>query len=287
MNHNSKPVQRMWWRVIAAFVLLLAFGCTDEVDEGGNGSVDPNDTDNGDTSKTDSQQGDSDTFTDNNQSTNTDPNACKSEIIATIRDFSINHPDFEVYAGGSETVGLVSQTLGADSKPVFASTGAGTEYGQQITSAETFAQWYHTIEGVNLEFQEVIPLTPIGNGMYEFRSNEFFPLDDEPTSLGNEGNGHNFSFTTEVHLKFVYRGGEIFSFTGDDDLWMFIDGKLAMDLGGLHPQTSGQVALNDLGLTVGNEYTMDIFHAERHTGQSNFQVTTSIECISTYIPDLE
>ncbi|MBN2718315.1 MAG: fibro-slime domain-containing protein, partial [Deltaproteobacteria bacterium] len=216
-----------------------------------------------------------------------DPDDCESHIVATIRDFKSDHVDFETYSGSAETPGLVAQTLDANLKPVFAGTGENGPYDQQITSAESFAQWYQTIDGVNMAFTEQIELTSLGDGMYEYSSNAFFPLDDEPTSFGNQGNDHNFHFTTEVHMKFVYRGGETFAFTGDDDLWMFINGTLAMDLGGLHPQTSGQVNLDTLGLTVGQEYTMDIFHAERHTNASNFHITTSIECIESYIPDLE
>ena len=213
--------------------------------------------------------------------------SCRSEIIAVIRDFKSSHPDFEEYSGSAETVGLVANTLDANAKPVFASTGEGGPYGRQITSAETFNQWYRNVADINVEFLVLIPLTSMGAGMYDFRSDAFFPLDGEAASFGNERNDHNFHFTTEVHLKFIYHTGQTFSFTGDDDLWMFIDGKLAMDLGGLHWETSGSVDLDTLGLTDGVEYTMDIFHAERHTDQSNFHITTSVECIKTYIPELE
>lgn len=239
------------------------------------------------TTASDSQQVETETDSGSDSTESTDNDGCDGSIVAIIRDFSSEHPDFESYAGRAETVGLVASTLGDDLKPVFASTGEDGPYGQQITSAETFAEWYRTIPDVNLEFTESIPLTSLGGGMYEYRSNAFFPLDDEPTSFGNEGSSHNFLFTTEVHMKFLYRGGETFTFSGDDDLWMFIDGELAMDLGGLHSETSNSVNLDELGLTAGEEYTMDIFHAERHTDESNFHITTSIECIESYIPEVE
>jgi fibro-slime domain-containing protein len=273
--------------ILGATLLALLMGCTD--DNGGDGG---NGTDGIDTSQqeTDPQWRDSasNSTTDTSSSSrDSESDGCRSHIVATIRDFHADHPDFQVYSGWGETTGLVAATLGADVKPVFARTGEGTEYNQQITSADTFNQWYRDVPGVNLAFQEEIPLTQNADGLYEYSSNAFFPLDDEPDSFGNDGNNHNFHFTTEVHLKFFYQGGEVFNFTGDDDLWMFIDGQLAMDLGGLHPQTSGSVALDTLGLTRGEEYTMDIFHAERHTDQSNFHITTSIECIETYIPEVE
>ena len=73
------------------------------------------------------------------------------------------------------------------------------------------------------------------------------------------------------------------TFTGDDDVFVFVNGKLALDLGGVHGPEAGTVDFDaqagDLGITTGNVYTLDVFHAERHTSMSNFRIETSIDCL--------
>ena len=78
-------------------------------------------------------------------------------------------------------------------------------------------------------------------------------------------------------MPFFYRGGEVFTFAGDDDVWVFIDGRLACDIGGLHNPTSCSVNLDTFGsLVVNRSYELTMFHAERRMPGSNFGITTSI-----------
>lgn len=195
-------------------------------------------------------------------------------VPVTIRDFKADHPDFEGHIGGLQT-GMVSSTLGVDNKPVPVFAESADPHGVPLgfTTHANFNQWYNDVPGVNLAKADALTLTEtgLGTGIYKFESSSFFPIDGE--LFGNEGNSHNYHFTMELHSAFTYKAGQSFSFTGDDDLWLFINDTLVVDLGGVHSAVSGSVDLDTLGLTVGQDYAFDLFFAERHLTASNFKMT--------------
>jgi len=199
--------------------------------------------------------------------------AC-GDLVATLRDFRADHPDMEA-AIASER-GLVQNDLGADGKPIFAHAGATAT----VSGPASFDQWYRNVDGVNVAFTEPIPLMETSPGVFVYDNSAFFPLDGR--GWGEEVSGHNFHFTTEMHATFRYRGGEVFTFRGDDDVFVFVNGKLALDLGGVHGAETDTIDFDAqagaLGITVGSTYSLDVFHAERHTVESNFRIETSIEC---------
>ena len=102
------------------------------------------------------------------------------------------------------------------------------------------------------------------------------PYFDQLTG-GSDNKRHNFGFTMKVHATFEYIPGQYFDFLGDDDVWVFINNKLVVDIGGQHAQVRGAVDLDTLGLTPGETYPFHIFYAERHTSSSNFRMHTSID----------
>jgi fibro-slime domain-containing protein len=197
-------------------------------------------------------------------------------LFGLVRDFKLGnqsggHPDFETMPSALDT-GIVETTL-VDGKPVYAHPGGNTS---STTGQAEFDQWYRDVPDVNRTFILGLHLVTT-NGISTFaavKPSYFFPLDGQ--GFGNEGQNHNFGFTTEIHTAFKYQGGETFSFVGDDDVWVFIDNKLVIDLGGRHGQMSDSVDIDSLGLTQGNDYDLAVFHAERHTTESNFQIQTTL-----------
>jgi len=194
----------------------------------------------------------------------------------TIRDFDESHPDFETkpwekfpqFNSSQPTLGIVENKLGGDGKPVY--RGNIT-----VESKSTFDQWYRDVSGVNTPVQVKLNLTRQANGNLQAKHDKFFPID----FLGNlhPRYNHNYWFTMEMRTVFRYHGGEIFTFDGDDDLWVFINGSLAIDLGGMHGALRQSVNLDTLELDKGQVASLDLFFAERHTTECHFRVDTTID----------
>ncbi|MGE5294180.1 MAG: fibro-slime domain-containing protein [Solirubrobacterales bacterium] len=189
-------------------------------------------------------------------------------LDATLRDFSDSHPDFQGHIATER--GLVAGTIGEDRKPVYAG-GAGT---QTTSGAANFDQWYNDVPGVNMSVSYDMVLTEVDPGLYAYVDRSFFPIDRQ--LLGNDGRFHNYHFTMELHCEFTYEPGQTFRCAGDDDVFVFIDDRKVIDLGGVHTRQSGAVNLDTLGLTAGEEYAFDLFFAERHAIWSVFEMQTSI-----------
>ncbi len=222
-------------------------------------------------------------------------NAPELEMTGTLRDFKQSHPDmqFPIKRFGWRT-GMVLSELGEDGKPVLNPDFYGGNYvWAMLEDEDSFNQWFRNVEGVNQSIQHTIVLEdPDGDGVYRFERSKhngksFFPLDGQ--LWGNEGNKHNYHFTYEIHTKFTYtdpsgRDAMVFSFSGDDDVWVFINKQLVVDLGGVHSEVYGSVNVDQIaeqiGLEPGNTYDFDFFFAERHLVESNFTIETSIQFLS-------
>jgi len=111
--------------------------------------------------------------------------------------------------------------------------------------------------------------------------------------FGNSWANHNYSFTTELRYWFQYQGTEKLKFTGDDDVWVFVNGTMTVEMPGTHNRSVGTVILDtsngtaqvgygdppstyttvDLKMAIGSVYEVVVFQAERWCCGSNYMLT--------------
>lgn len=105
----------------------------------------------------------------------------------------------------------------------------------------------------------------------------FFPLDGVPRSEKSDDGNHNYFFGMRYDVTFKigdYVGPLNYTFTGDDDLWVVLDGKkIVIDLGGIHQSAKKEVNLWDyVKHKDENEHTLTILYMERGAYESNCQM---------------
>lgn len=229
-------------------------------------------------------------------STSIPASAATLDFDVTVRDFRGNdamfHPDFDNDNISGLRQGMVATTLDGDHKPVYVLAGGDTNATGNVESAATFSTWYRgcnpATPGSTCIGEYTVTLTADvdSNGVLTYSDSSFFPLDGiTPQAIWDSPgapNDHNFFFTVELDIDLIYDPDleNEFSFTGDDDVWVFINDTLVLDVGGIHPAVSDSFDLDDLaaGLGIGayDTYRFKLFFAERHHIRSTLNIVSTL-----------
>ena len=192
-----------------------------------------------------------------------------------------------------------SSTGTTDMYHVYDSSGAKDNYYfKNLTSGSPTAVYY---KNSNLIYDAASGFGNSSNGT------GFFPFDD-PSLHSN--NAYNFGFGMKLEIPFALRqdgktknGNDVvFNFSGDDDLWVFVDGKLVLDMGGAHKMASGSINFTDNTITVssldtsygtktqsisdiedGKAHTMTVFYMERGMIESNLKIEYNFDVLDTLL----
>lgn len=202
------------------------------------------------------------------------------------------------WTGGSSVVKGLLKGLDGEGNVVFnyadpgffnnddLSVTVGTKYGEKRDLRKVYKNY-------TLEFDKTgdsYELSKVKNGSKTVATsgNNFFPLDEVKNPKEIADNDHNFYFGMRYDVTFQigdYVGPLNYSFTGDDDLWVVLDGeKVVIDLGGIHGAAFGEVDLWDV---IGDpetltseekqkEHTLTILYMERGASLSNCQMNFTL-----------
>ena len=167
--------------------------------------------------------------------------SANATLLGTYYNLSSNHPDMEVWNGGT---GMVDSILSGSSPTLTASAN------------------YNQFDWWDSQYQVFQREDSDADLQSNFSSSWF------PTNTGLAGDPFHFAVHWDGQFYVANDQDYTYSMGSDDDSWLFIDNQLILDLGGVHAMSWANYTMS---LTEGY-HDIDIFFAERHTSQSGFQL---------------
>lgn len=161
-------------------------------------------------------------------------------------------------------------------------TASGAIYNSQTDHVTTRAGTTYVRGNLQAETR----FDPISGKYYGNNGNKYLEVvDPNQTDITHYYKSTNYNLTLEGHAQFIFYEDDnlFFNFTGDDDVYLYINGVRVLDMGGGHAISKCGIKLNDVknlcGLKDGQVYDFDFYYMERHGTAANFGIDTNIKIV--------
>lgn len=198
--------------------------------------------------------------------TDTSASAFDLQDLVVLADLANDPAAFSSVAPPPPTCGAV-----ADAPATLGAKSAGG-----ITSNDSFSHWFQSAPNENTSKRLDIPLTRGSDGVYSYSTPDFHPIDGD--LYGNNGLPHNrgLTFSVDANVSYSKCTGQFFEYGGDLEAWVFVNGKLVLDMGGSPGGAKQIVDFDRLGLTDKSTARVQIFFAQRSLVAAAFHVRTNM-----------
>ncbi len=196
--------------------------------------------------------------------------ASASTMTGTYYVLSPDNPDVQHGIDGGTVTGLIESTLGPNGLPV------ASAYGQ------TYAGPSGPITDIDSTTHELLWWSVSAFTTLQTVQVDTLPLNKQifPDGVSNGPDGYS-----AVHWNGIFylpsATDVTFNLSSDDDGFIFVDGNLQVDNGGIHSLAS--VPSQTVMVGAGT-HTLDLFFADRHTVESRVQFSTNVDVSGTPEP---
>ncbi len=156
-----------------------------------------------------------------------------------------------------------------------------------VSSAASFETWFQDTPGLNMESQARLLFQQQPGEALTFSSDDFRPIDGQLLGAGTWEPNRNFTIEMDSEFTYTPCSGQFFEFSGDGDAYVYIDGKLVMELAGNNTGMKQYVDFDRLGLDPAQPHTLQFFYAQRSCSPSKFNVRTNVELRTKYTVEYE
>jgi fibro-slime domain-containing protein len=145
-----------------------------------------------------------------------------------------------------------------------------------VTSASTFATWFADVPGQSASMGHSIDMVRGADGVFEFTSSDFDPAYGQLYGAGSSSPNRGFTYAIDAACTYTQCGRQFIEVASDTEAWVYVNGKLVVDMSGSRQGSRQFVDLDRLDLTPDAPARVQIFYAQRSASFAGFSLRTNM-----------